>query len=278
MVPFEQILYEQADGVGTITLNRPETLNALSWKMLTELSDALSEAELDDEVRVVVIKGAGRCFSSGYDISAQEGLTGPRAKRKPRGKTVWNSRAHVQGHVELLLKIWDLWKPVVAQVHSYCLAGASELAMICDLTVVSDDARIGYPPVRFMATGDAIALYSWLLGMKKAKELSFGLVIKGEEAVRYGLANHCFPLDQLEAETRQIAQRIAQIDPELLSLSKTAVNRTFDQMGFRTSLLSGGEFDSLSHFSQAATRYRELVRELGLPEALKKLNEPWKGV
>ncbi|MBI4286439.1 MAG: enoyl-CoA hydratase/isomerase family protein [Chloroflexi bacterium] len=275
---YEKIICEKGeDGIARITLNEPEKLNPLGWQMLSELDTALKEAERDMQVKVIIIKGAGRCFSTGYDL-----VTGISAAEEPKGhaefgRSVWNSRAHVQGHIDYWFNIWNLWKPVIAQVHGYCLAGASELACICDLMVISEDCRFGYPPARFMATGDAIGIYAWHAGLKIAKEMSFGRVLSGRECLQFGFANHCFPADRLEEETTKIARRIATIPAELLELSKRVVNRTFDIKGLRVSVESSGEFDSLSHFCQTLP-FRKMVEEIGLNAALKKLNEPWGGV
>ena len=277
---YEKIIYAvDEDGIARITLNEPEKMNPLGWPLLAELDNALKEAEKDDNVRVIIIKGAGRSFSSGYDLAAGGFFSGeePRGRKSYGTEGVWNSRAHVQGHIEYWFNIWNLWKPVIAQVHGYCLAGASELACICDLMVISEDCRFGYPPMRFMAAGDAIALYSWHAGLKVAKEMSFGRILSGKECVQYGFANYCFPTDKLEEETTQIAKRIASIHPELLSLTKRQVCRTFDIRGFRVSVEYGGEFDSLSHRGQDYG-YQRTIQELGLSAGLKKLNEPWGGV
>jgi len=276
---YEKIIYAVGeDGIARITLNDPERMNPLGWPLLAELDSALKEAEKDGNVRVIVIKGAGRCFSAGYDLSG-DGFRGeePRGQKSYGGEGVWNSRAHVQGHIEYWFNIWNLWKPVIAQVHGFCLAGASELASICDLMVISEDCRFGYPPTRFMAAGDAIALYAWHAGLKVAKEMSFGRILNGKECVQYGFANYCFPDEKLEEETTKIARRIANIHPELLSLTKRQVCRNFDIRGFRISVEYGGEFDSLSHKGQSYG-FRETVKELGLSAGLRKLNEPWGGV
>ena len=267
----------EEDGIARITLNDPERMNALGWDMLAEMDNALKEAEKDSEVRVIIIKGTGRCFSSGYDLTSPH-IQGEEPKgQKKFGKGVWNSRAHVQGHIEYWFNIWNLWKPVIAQVHGYCLAGASELACFCDLMIVSEDCRFGYPPTRFMSPGDAAAIYAWHAGLKVAKEMLLGRILSGEECVRYGFANYCFPAEKLEEETTRIARRIAAIPPELIPLSKVAANRTFELMGLRTSVEYGGELDSLSHFLPNR-EYHQTIEELGLSAGLKKLNEPWDGI
>lgn len=276
---YEKVIYSVNSRIATITLNDPARMNPLGWHMLEELDKALKTAEKDEAVSVVIIKGAGRCFSAGYDLS-DDHLSGeePRGVKSFGKEGLWNSRAHVQGHIQYWMNIWNLWKPVIAQVHGYCLAGASELASICDLMTISEDCRFGYPPTRFMSSGDAITLYAWHAGLKIAKEMAFGRILSGEECVRYGFANYCFPADKLEEETAVIARRIASIHPELLALEKSQMSRAFDIMGFRTSIEMGGEFDSLSHKAPQYLRYREMVEKTGLNAALKKVNEPWGGV
>ena len=259
---YDNVIYEVDDKLAKIALNRPEKRNALNWPLFADLSAALKEAERDRNVKVIIIKGAGPCFSSGHDMSGSEERGGtmghaPHDMDKSFGSkrpvTVWDSRAHVQDHVEYCLEIWNNWKPVIAQVHSYCLGGASGIALSCDMLIASDDARLGYPPARSMAPGDEIPIYSWHMGLKKAKELSLtGDSLTADEMLRYGVANYVVPRDKLEEVTTNIARRIANIDRGLLALSKKVVNRTFDVMGFTISMQYGGEFDSFGHWLHSA--------------------------
>jgi enoyl-CoA hydratase len=294
MDKYEFLLFECDDvGVATVTLNRPERLNALSWGMMGELQTCLKACEKDPEVRVIVLRGAGRCFSSGYDFQEHDhepgaSLHGPgvgvadgtlEPRGVPRyGRGIWNSRAHVQEHIGYDLMVWNLWKPVIAQVHGYALAGASTLALSCDLTLMSDDAKIGYPPTRWLSTGDNSGVFSFVAGLKKAKELAFGELFTGKYAESIGMVNYSYPADRLEEETRKIARRIASIDPELLMLNKSMVNRTWEQMGLKTAMEVAGEFNSMCHMSNTASRFIKALHEHPLPEALRKLNEPWNGV
>ncbi len=276
---YEKILYNvDQDGIARITLNDADRMNPLGWPLLAELDDALKTADKDDNAKIIIIKGAGRCFSAGYDLGG-----GMRGEGEPRGRTaygsngVWNSRAHVQGHIEYWFNIWNLWKPVIAQVHGFCLAGATELALISDLMVISEDCRFGYPPLRWMGAGDALALFAWHAGPKLAKEMAFGRVLSGKECAQYGFANYCYPAAKLDEETTKLAKKISTIHPELLMLEKRSMCRTFDIRGFRISVEYSGEFDSLSHKGQGYG-FREAVQKYGLVEGLKKLNEPWGGV
>ena len=276
---YENVIYEVEGSLAKITMNRPEKRNALNWPLLADLSKAFKEAETDRNVRVIILKGAGPCFSSGHDMSETMGES-----PKDMGqsfltdhRTVWDSRAHVQGHIDYCLEIWNNWKPVIAQVHSYCLGGGSALALSCDMLIASTDARLGYPPVRAMAPGDEIAIFSWHMGLKKAKELSLtGDSLTAKEMLRYGVANYVFPKEKLEVETTKIAKRIASIDVGLLALSKRVVNRTFDLMGFTTSMQYGGEFDSLGHF--LGTGWRKLRDEKGLKAAIEWRDAPFGGL
>jgi enoyl-CoA hydratase len=290
---YENVLYEVDDRIAIITLNRPEKRNALSWPLLAELSAALKRAEREKNIRVIILKGAGSCFSAGHDLSETMGDAplhyGSRTWYESRlkggegagaGISVWDSRAHVQGHIDYCLEIWNNWKPIIAQVHSYCLGGGSGIALACDMLIASEDARLGYPPARGMAPGDEIVIYSWHVGLKKAKEMSLtGDSLTAEEMLHYGMANYVFPKEKLEEETRTIARRIANIDLELLSLSKRVVNRTFDQMGFTISMQNGAEFDSLGHFLQnTAGTFNRIRREKGMKAACDWRDGPFGGI
>jgi enoyl-CoA hydratase len=183
-----------------ITLNRPEKRNALNNQLRTEILHALEEADRDPEVRVSILRGAGGCFSAGYDLSmnntqGQPYYTAGGAGQWPR---------HVS---EGSFRIWDLAKPVIAQVHGYCLAGASELATACDLVYVAEDAQIGYPPVRLISPPD-MQFHPWLMGMRAAMETMLtGDAISGIEAAQTGFANRAFPAAELETRVLDIAER-----------------------------------------------------------------------
>lgn len=288
---YKNVLYEVDDRIAKITLNRPEKRNALNWPILADMSAALKEAERDKNIRVIILKGAGPCFCAGHDLSEEMGdaplhkgdKTWDQALKSDDrcgiGVSVWDSRAHVQGHINYMLEIWNNWKPVIAQVHSYCLGGGSGLALACDMLIASEDARLGYPPARGMAPGDEIAIYSWHMGLKKAKELSLtGDSLTAEEMLQYGVANYVFPKEKLEEETLKIAKRMAHVDLELLSLNKRVVNRTFDQMGFSTSIQYAGEFDSLGHFLDVNGEFAKVISQKGMKAALEWRDGPFGGI
>ena len=286
----EFLLYELRGRVAYLTFNRPKQLNALCWPLMASLKSRLKELERNTDVGVIVLRGAGKCFSSGYDLYETDPRNmvkgeGPAdGTHEPKGvpeygRSIWNSRAHVQGHVGYDLAVWNLWKPVIAQVHGYALAGASTLALACDLTFMADDAKIGYPPNRWLATGDNIGIYSFLAGLKMAREMSYGRCLTGVEAAQCGLINRSFAEAELEDETYKVASQIAQIDPQLLMLNKMVVNRTWELMGIRTAMEISGEFDSLCHMSDTGRVLREAIeRKRSLREGLRDVNEPWGGI
>ncbi|HET6914691.1 MAG TPA: enoyl-CoA hydratase/isomerase family protein, partial [Acidimicrobiales bacterium] len=180
------IVDDPAPGVRRITMNRPEKRNALFHTLRGEILGALREADQDDSVKVSIIRGAGKCFSAGYDLGGgNEGLDLPFFTAGGDGQ--WPR--HV---TEGWMSIWDLAKPVIAQVHGYCLAGGSELASGCDLVYVAEDAQIGYPAVRFGVPD--MHFHAWTMGMRKAMEAMLtGDSMSGTEAVEYGWANAAFP-------------------------------------------------------------------------------------
>ncbi len=238
-----------APRIRRVTLNRPEKRNALNNPLRTEVFQALQEADGDESVHVTVIRGAGKCFSAGYDLAqnSQEG----QPYFSPGGDGQW-PRHVVQGWFNM----WDLAKPVIAQVHGYCLAGAAELATACDLIYVADDAQIGYPPVRLMSPPD-MQFYPWLVGLRNAMELMLtGDPISGVEAARMGFANRSFPLKELEARVFEIARRISQIPPELQQLNKRAIHRAMDIMGMRAAIRAGTEIQALGFHQRASKEYR----------------------
>ena len=244
--------------VRRLTLNRPAKRNALSNALRGEIFAALEAADRDPEVRVVILRGAGVCFSSGYDLA---GL-GELPFHTAGGQGQW--ARHV---VEGCFRIWDLAKPVIAQVHGWCLAGGSELAFACDLVYCAEDAQIGYPAVRAMSPPDN-QFHAWILGMRAAMELMLtGDAISGTEAVRLGFANRAFPLDRLETETLAMAERIAKVDPELAQLNKRLVHRQMEAMGLRTGLRAGTDLHALGWHTPASRAYMAQMRE-GVKAAL----------
>jgi enoyl-CoA hydratase len=230
---------EPAAGIRRLTLNRPDKRNALNHQLRGEVLHALQTGDADPEIRVMIVRGAGSCFSAGYDLGGgNEGMDYP--FHTAGGDSQWPR--HV---VESWMKIWDLSKPVIAQVHGYCLAGGSELATGCDLVYVADDAQIGYPAVRFGVPD--MQFHPWLVGMRKGMEMLLtGDAISGEEAVAYGWATRSFAEAELAGKVIEQALRVAAVPADILALNKRAVHRQMEIMGFRDGLRQGTEICALA--------------------------------
>jgi enoyl-CoA hydratase len=249
---------DPAAHIRRLTLNRPAKRNALSNALRGELFEALEDGDRDAEVRVMIIRGAGSCFSSGYDLAG----VGPLPFHTAGGQGQW--ARHV---VEGCFRVWDLAKPVIAQVHGWCLAGGSELAVACDLVYVAHDAQIGYPAVRTMSPPDN-QYHAWLMGLRPAMEMMLtGDSMSGDEAVRLGFANRAFAAEALEGEVMAMAERIAKVDPELAQLNKRLVHRQMEAMGLRAGLRAGTDLHALGWHTNASRAYMAKMRE-GVKDAL----------
>jgi enoyl-CoA hydratase/carnithine racemase len=264
---YEDIIYEKKGAVAYITLNRPEKMNALATKsrgILEQWEDACNDAKKDKAIRVVVIKGAGRCFSAGYDISdlSNSGIG------KPIDEDRYDYWAH---HVNRYIRcIWEHPKVFIAQVHGFCLAGANDMAGLCDITVASEDAVFGYPAVRY---GTLPNTFTWpyLIGLKKSKELAFtGNLIDAQEALDIGLVNKVVPKNKLEEEVGKLADAIIKVPAMTVKLAKISVNNMFELMGFRQGIQQNRELDHHVHSSAPPefVEFDRIVKEKGLKAAL----------
>jgi enoyl-CoA hydratase len=267
-MPYSVILVDDpAPGVRRITLNRPEKRNALFHPLRGEILEALREADQDEAVHVSIVRGAGKAFSAGYDLGGgNEGLEMPFFTSGGDGQ--WPR--HV---TEGWMSIWDLAKPVIAQVHGYCLAGGSELASGCDLIYVAEDAQIGYPAVRFGVPD--MHFHPWTIGMRKAMEAMLtGDSMSGVEAVQLGWANAAFPVGELDERVIEIASRIAKLPPDIVQINKRVVHRQMEVMGMRTGIRVGTELCALGTRQKSMRAFVEEMQK-GLTDALTKRDAPF---
>ena len=276
---YENILYETDGRLAYITLNRPEKLNALSNDLRGEMFHAMKEAEANREVGVIVLKAAGRAFSAGYDLTPAPPTSEyvhPRSKMPDTGTT---HPAHYDWSRHVLMANWTIWelsKPVIAQVQGYCLAGGTELASFCDFRIVAEDAQIGYPPVRAMGTMD-IMWAPWHLPMTKAREFAYvGDSFSGKDMAQMGWATYAVPSADLGVFTERFARRMAHIDNNQLMYSKRSVNRQYEAMGIRTGLMSGTDVEAMSKHRPEAGEWGKHVREGGLKAALEWRDGPFR--
>ncbi len=270
---YKVIIYEpnHETHVARITLNRPEAMNALSHELRGELMHALHVAEQDNDINVIVLKGAGRCFSAGYDLGGGMGQEEPFAGSEYPGDSHWPRYL-----INFYWQIWELSKIVIAQTHGYVLAGGSELCAACDLLVTTPDCRFGYPPVRAMGAPD-IMWFPWFLPMRKAREMTFtGDNITGQQAFDYGMANYCVDQGEIDEFTETFAKRVALIPWQVNSIHKRGIQKAYEIMGIRTAL----ETHALQWGSLAQTdRIKEmskLFKEVPLREYLTVRDGPYR--
>jgi enoyl-CoA hydratase len=271
MSDYENVLYEVERGRARITLNRPDKLNALSHPLLRELHDALWEADEDREVHAVVIRGAGRAFSAGYDLTGYAAGGPPRRDPKRyRGASSFDDDTwQLERAQRLRMAIFDMHKPVIAQVHGYCLAGGTDVALLCDMVIAAEDAVFGFPPARDLgALPNNLWLYN--VGPQWAKRLTLtGDTVTGAEAARIGLVLKAVPPELLEAEVEGLLDRLALIDADLLAANKRIINLGLELMGARTLQRLAAENDARGHLARSAREFPQKVREKGLREALR---------
>ncbi|MFT4583830.1 MAG: enoyl-CoA hydratase [Gammaproteobacteria bacterium] len=274
MDDYEFIEYEIAEGRARITLNRPDKRNALSLKLLEELNHALWDADDRRAVHAIVIKGAGSCFSSGYDLDpgarAQVGDGGERrGGNLYADPTIDDDIWRLERGQRMRMALFDIHKPVIAQVHGYCLAGGTDIALLCDMVIVADDAVIGFPPARDLGS---LPNQMWLyhVGPQWAKRLTLtGDTVTGKEAAQIGLALKSVPADLLEQECEGLLDRLALIDADLLAANKRIVNVGMELMGARTLQRMAAENDARAHLAPGTKIFKDTVKEKGLKVALK---------
>ncbi len=256
------LLSEDVGPVRRLTLNRPASLNALSSELMDALDGAFESAAADDAVRVVMLRGAGRAFCAGYDLKqdAEEGT---------KDAAEWHRE--LDRDTRRLLRILELPKPVIASVHSYCLAGGMDLMLACDLAVAADDAVFGYVDIRF-GSGIVSMFLPWIAGVRAAKELVFTGEdrIPAAEAHRIGLVNRVVARDELDDATLALAGEIAKNDPFVVSTMKASINRVWQLSGLRAALDANIELDVMIETANLPARdeFRRITQEEGLKAAI----------
>lgn len=260
------VLLETIGPVAHIVLNRPHKLNALTEAMYRRISGLLDEVGDDESIRVVILRGEGRAFSAGFDLHEQMAERTAAQKREILALANGNR-----------WRIWNMTKPVVAQVHGYCLGGAFELVLPCDLVIAAEDAQMGEPEIQF-GTGPAFLLVPWLVGLRRAKELLYtGRRISGSEAERIGLINRAVPAADLEVEVDRWVKELLPIPRPALKMVKKGINRAFEFQGLKAAQDYWEEmlqYRSLWE-SKEQTAFANWVVEYGVKEALARRKALW---
>ncbi len=269
---YQDIRYEVENGRARITLNRPDSHNAITSTMLQEMEQALWEADDDTSVHCIILRGEGRSFSSGYDLTD---LGRPKEEGRRTGRMQDDDIWLIEQNNRRVRAIWEIHKPAIAQVHGNCLAGGTDLALACDMVIAADDARIGFPAARSMG---ALPNNLWMYhcGPQWAKRLQLtGDSVTGTDAAAIGLVMKSVAADLLQDEVEGLADRLALIDPDLLAANKRITNLALELMGAQTLQRLAAENDARAHRSQAVREYGRSIRDHGLKETLRRRDEPF---
>jgi enoyl-CoA hydratase len=275
---FQTLLYDTEDTVATITLNRPERLNTIVPPMPEELEAAVHRAIADQQVKVIVLRGAGRAFCAGFDLGGgfhhwDESLTTD--GQWDAGKDFAMATSQAVGPVPKFMSLWRSPKPVIAQVHGWCVGGGSDMALCADLVIASEDARIGTSYSRMWGcylTG----MWLYRLGLTKAKEYSLtGKPLSGLEAVEAGLINAAVPFERLEAEVAERARQLAAIPLSQLTAMKLIVNQAYENMGLASTQLLGPVLDGLMRNTPEAKQFIDLAEREGVSGAVVQRDGPF---
>lgn len=263
---FTQIIYEKNKFVSTITLNRPQKLNALTDVMLREVQAALLDSEHDDEIRVIILKGAGRAFSAGFDLSPEVSTY----------STAQEWRGHITNGNNVFRTIWEIEKPVIAMVQGYCLGGAFDLTMGCDIVISSDKGVFGEPENLFGGIPMYLML-PFLTDMRVVRRILLtGENFSAEQALAWNLITYVVPHDDLEAETMKLAKRIASLPFGTPQMNKRTLNRIYDMMGAKEAILTSGD-TAIWALSRGPEKeldeFFEKVNTIGTKAALKWRND-----
>ena len=265
-----------------ITLNRPEKMNALTGELFEELNDCLHDLEADQSCRVIILRGAGRCFSAGYDLTpGRERRPGERRYQTVDSKNrtlMMNVRTSMQQITDVQMYLWNMAKVTIAQLHGYALAGGCELAMMTDLVVAAADTQIGHPGLRGLGTARNGNIWPLVMSMRKAKEYYYtGDSMTGAEAADLEMINYAWPKEELGANTIAFAERVANGSADHLAVLKLTMNRFYENMGIYSSVRSATEQDALAQMTEWTYRFGESIREGGLKHAFQSRDEPYRG-
>ncbi|HXH22172.1 MAG TPA: crotonase/enoyl-CoA hydratase family protein [Dehalococcoidia bacterium] len=271
----DEVLYEEDGSLAFVTLNRPEKLNTLNGALLDAFEQAIDRARESEGVRAIILRGAGRAFSAGYDLNPTGQRVAPAVNRPQRRWDPVRDYQNMSRNVRRFMKLWEVPKPVIAQVHGWCVGGGTDLALCSDLIFMAEDAYIGYPPARVYGTPTTM-MWVYRLGLEAAKRYMLtGDAIDAPTALRIGLVSEIAPADELPGLVERFARRFESIPWNQLALNKLLINQAFENMGLRTTQMFGTFFDGMTRNTQEAIDWRDSFATLGFREAVRRRDAPF---
>ena len=264
----DPVVYDAADRVATITLNRPERLNAIDSEMPRALREAVERADADPDIHVIVLRGAGKGFCGGYDLKAYAETPGEMHGNQDMPWDPTLDYAMMSRNTEDFMSLWRATKPTICRIHGAAAAGGSDIALCCDLIVMADNARIGYPPARVWGIPTTM-MWVYRLGIEQAKRMLFtGDLISGTEAARIGLVHQAVPAEDLDATVAALCDRIKGVPRNQLMMSKMVVNQAYEAMGLANTQRFANFFDGVARHSPEGLWFRQRAVDVGFKQAV----------
>jgi enoyl-CoA hydratase len=269
----DKVLYEKDGRIGRITLNRPDVMNAIDDDLPVQLAAAVSQADADPEVHVMVLSGNGPAFCAGYDLAYY-------AEGESQNQVVqdmpWDpikDYAFMWRNTQHFMSLWRAMKPVLCKVHGYAVAGGSDIALCADMTIMGETAEIGYMPARVWGT-PTTAMWVYRLGAEKAKRMLFtGDRVSGREAEAMGLVLKAVPDDQLDQEVEAMAGRMASVPINQLAMQKMVINQAIEASGMMEAQRLATIFDGISRHSPEGMNFKKRVEEVGWKQAVRERDD-----
>ena len=264
----KSVTLEITDRIATITLNRPERLNAIDQHMPRDIRAAVAQANDDDDVHVIVVTGAGRAFSAGYDLVDYAQTPGANAGVQEMPWDPMVDFKMMYDNTQCFASLWRSYKPIIAKVRGFAVAGGSDIALSCDLVVMAADAKIGYPPARVWGC-PTTAMWVYRVGAERAKRMLLtGDLIDGREAKDMGLVIDAVPEAELDLRVSELAKRMAAVPRNQLMMHKLMINQAFDNMGFAGTQTLATLFDGVARHSPEGMWFKERAEAVGFKQAV----------
>ncbi len=269
------VLYEEDGSLAYVTLNRPAKLNTLNQALLQAFEEAIDRAVASEAVRCIVLRGAGRAFSAGYDLNPTGQAVAPERQESDRRWDPALDYQRMSRNVRRFMKLWESPKPVIAQVHGWCVGGGTDLALCSDLIFMAEDAYIGYPPARVYGTPTSM-MWVYRLGLENAKRFVLtGDAVDAATALRIGLVSEVTPASELPGVVERFARRFESIPANQLALNKLLVNQAYENMGLRTTQMFGTFFDGMTRNTQEAIDWVRGFSKVGFRESVRRRDAPF---
>jgi enoyl-CoA hydratase len=266
---FETLTYETEGRIARLTLNRPERLNAISAEMPGEIRRAVEHANDDDGVHVIVVRGAGRAFCAGYDLKDFAEGEGENLYVQEMPWDPMLDYRRMKANTDDFFALWRSDKPTICKVHGHAVAGGSDIALSCDIVIMAEDAKIGYPPARVWGC-PSTAMWVYRLGAEKAKRMLLtGDLIDGREAKELGLVLDAVPADQLDQRVDGLAARMAGVPRNQLMMQKMMINQAYENMGLAATQMIATLFDGITRHTKEGMAFKRLAEREGFHAAVK---------